>query len=92
MRGPPEPKMRNRPAANGTANRRAEFWYAKLSKGNDLGVSSPIAAPADRGRIQAPASASINSKEANVTNSRPPATGITTEAEAALRNGAESRT
>ena len=25
MRGPPDPEMRNRPAANGTANRRADF-------------------------------------------------------------------
>jgi hypothetical protein len=25
MQGPPDPEMRNRPAANGTANRRAEW-------------------------------------------------------------------
>jgi hypothetical protein len=26
MRGPPDPEMRNRPAENGTANRRADNW------------------------------------------------------------------
>ena len=48
---PPDPETRNRPAANGTADRRADFWKPEESERDNPRSASAFSAPAFLARL-----------------------------------------